>query len=371
MDDHSSEDAQSATQRPPSPQRPRRGAKPEGFYKAVNPLRPTMTSRSNILPKDKGKRKRAVSSLSGDEGGQGGSSSVSGDGMSGNGVGDDGTSGDGKGNDGIKAKGVSSKKVKPKKEPKELTPPSECEARSIKKDADLKITDPGPKMKAGETPRYYAKISREVEYIDSDKQPYDKPVEEDYRMPNHPPILLPAVDLGLLKTSECVHILPDREVVRFAMDPMVLPLLKQWAYLWLNPDKASEQFHKDMRRTFPMDGEHGKPWSAGVQLVADQAAHQASFDFSLAPLLYRMSSFAQRLVNANSAFFHRFSAYSLATDERHKFAARMLLVVWEDVETNHDGFFGILLKSELARPNRPELRKAYEGWYVVDERLFQ
>ena len=49
----------------------------------------------------------------------------------------------------------------------------------------------------------------------------------------------------------------------------------------------------------------------------------------------------------------------------------MLLVVWEDVETNHDGFFRILLKSELARPNRPELRKAYEGWYVVDERLFQ
>ena len=360
MDDHSSEDAQPTAQRPPSPQRPTRNIKPAGFYKPVNPLRPTMTSRSNILPKPKGKRERVDSSPSGDEGedevGQGGSSGTSG---SGNGQGDG------------EAEGGRKKKVKTKQEPRELTPLSDCEMRWIKKDPDLRITEAGPKMEAGDAPRYYAKISREIELRDSKKQPYDKTIEESYRMPSHPPILLPGVDLSLFRTADCVHVLPDRELVRFAMDPMVLPLLKQWAYLWLNPDKDSEQFRKDMQRTFSMEGENGKPWSVGVGLIADHAAHNVGFTFSLAPLLYRMSSFAQRLVNANGAFFDRFGAYSLATDERHKFAARMLLVVWEDLETDRNGFFGILLKGELARPNRPEMRKLYEGWYVVDERLFR
>lgn len=190
-------------------------------------------------------------------------------------------------------------------------------------------------------------------------------------MPKHPPVVLPGIDLSLLRTTDCLHIIPDREVVRFVMGPMVLPLLKQWAYMWLNPDNASKQFHKDMRRTFPMDGEYGKPWTNGVKLVAEHAAHQVGFAQNRAPLLYYMSSFAQRLVNANGPFFNTFSAYSRAVDERHKFAARLLLIVWEDVETNPNGFFRILLKSELARPNRPEVRQAYEGWYVVNERLFQ
>ena len=190
-------------------------------------------------------------------------------------------------------------------------------------------------------------------------------------MPNHPPILLPAVDMSLLQTRDCVHVLSDRELVRFAMNPLVLPLLKQWAYMWLNPDKESKQFHKDMQRTFPLEGDKGKPWKVGVQLVAEHAAHQTGFTQLLAPLLFSMSRFAQRLVNANGAFFNIFSAYSRATNEQHKFAARLLLIVWEDVEKNENGFFRILFKGELARPNRPEMRELYEGWYVVDERLFR
>jgi hypothetical protein len=122
-----------------------------------------------------------------------------------------------------------------------------------------------------------------------------------------------------------------------------------------------------MRRTFPMEGDYAKPWKVGVQLVAD---HEA-LTYHLAPLLYTMSRFAQRLVNANGAFFGAFSAYSRATNEPHKFAARMLLVVWEDVEKNPGGFFKILFKGELSRPNRPEMRDLYEAWYIVDERLFR
>jgi hypothetical protein len=223
-------------------------------------------------------------------------------------------------------------------------------------------------MEEGDAPRYYAKVSRVVEVSDANgKNPVDKTIEENYRMPNHPPVLLPEVDLSLLKTRDCTHIIPDRKIVRFAMEPGVLPLLKQWAYMWLNPDKESEQFHKDMRRTFPMEGEHGKPWKVGVSLVADQEG----LTYHLAPLLYSMSKFAQRLVNANGAFFNTFSAYSRATNEQHKFAARLLLIVWEDVEKHENGFFRILFKGELARPNRPEMRELYEGWYVVDERLFR
>jgi hypothetical protein len=398
MDDISSEDALAiaqATQRSPSPQRPRRGTKAPGFYKPVNPLRPVGRSRSNIMPKDKapkdkapkdkvpkdkdkGKRKRVGSPTSGDEDGQGehGGSSGSGNGED-NGNGKDG--GDGKDNgkgkgDGkssTKAKPTQAKKVKAKKEEeeevRERTPPSETEARPIQKDRDLKITGDGPKMEEGDAPRYYAKVSRVVEVSDyNGKNPVDKTIEENYRMPNHPPVLLPEVDLGLLKTRDCTHIIPDREIVRFAMEAGVLPLLKQWAYMWLNPDNESKQFHEDMQRTFSMDGEHGKPWKVGINLVAE---HEG-LTYHLAPLLYRMSKFAQRLVNANGAFFNTFSAYSRATNEQHKFAARLLLIVWEDVEKNENGFFRILFKGELARPNRPEMRELYEGWYVVDERLY-
>jgi hypothetical protein len=328
--------------------------------------------------KDKGKRKRVDSPTSGDEDGQGehGGSSGSGNGED-NGNGKDG--GDGKDNgkgkgDGkssTKAKPTQAKKVKAKKEEeeevRERTPPSETEARPIQKDRDLKITGDGPKMEEGDAPRYYAKVSRVVEVSDyNGKNPVDKTIEENYRMPNHPPVLLPEVDLGLLKTRDCTHIIPDREIVRFAMEAGVLPLLKQWAYMWLNPDNESKQFHEDMQRTFSMDGEHGKPWKVGINLVAE---HEG-LTYHLAPLLYRMSKFAQRLVNANGAFFNTFSAYSRATNEQHKFAARLLLIVWEDVEKNENGFFRILFKGELARPNRPEMRELYEGWYVVDERLY-
>lgn len=263
---------------------------------------------------------------------------------------------------------------KPKREHKDRTPPSDCEAREEKKDYDLKITEAVPKMKEGAVPRYYVKIVRDIEHVvgsGENREAIDKPVEESYRMPNHPPVILPAVDMSLLHTPDCTHILPDRELVRFAMEPAVLPLLKQWAYMWLNSDNESRRFHGYMQRTFPMEGPYGKPWEAGIRLVAEHAARRVGFTFNLAPLLYAMSSFARRLVNSNGAFFDSFSEYSRATDEPHKFAARLLLVVWEDVETNRNGFFRVLLKGELARPNRPEMREACEGWYIVDERLFQ
>lgn len=390
MDELSNEDAMAIAQLESQPQRPSRGVKPTGFYKPVNPFRePRMTSRSNMVPKnkvpkDKGKRKRAETPLSGDEGdesGQGEQGSSSGMGGKGDGKGDgdgggkDTDNGKGSGNAkrDNKAKPKGGKKVKPKEEaPRERTPPPECAMRSIKKDRDLKILDEGPKMEDGDAPRFYAKVSRVIEITDDNgKNGYDKVIEENYRMPNHPPRLLPEVDLSLLRTPDCVHILPDRELVRFAMDPAVLPLLKQWAYMWLNPDNESRQFRKDMRRTFPTQGNAGKPWKAGIQLVAKHAAHDTGFTFLLAPLLFRMSRFAQRLVNANGAFFNTFSAYSKAIDEPQKFAARLLLVVWNDVETDQDGFFRILFKGEISRPNRPEMREVYEAWYIVDERLYR
>lgn len=350
MDEPSSDDA------PPTPQyqpnRPSRGSKPAGFYRATKPLPPTASSKSDTMQRDTGKRKREDSPPNGDSGERGGS-------------------GDGKGNPEEEPKRKTVPKPKPKPKPKERTPPSDCEAREVKRDHDLKITEAVPKMQEGAVPRFYAKIVRDVERLDSKDEPFDKPIEESYRMPNHPPIILAAVDLSLLRTPDCTHILPDRELVRFAMDPAVLPLLKQWAYMWLNSDNESKKFHGYMKRTFPMEGPYGKPWEAGIRLIAEHAARGVGFTYTLAPLLYAMSSFARRLVNANGAFFDSFSEYSRATDEPHKFAARLLLIVWEDVEINRNGFFRVLLKGELARPNRPEMRTAYEGWYIVDERLFQ
>jgi hypothetical protein len=327
------------------------------------------TIQKNTIQRAKGKRKRVISdtkeSEEGEQGEQGDSI-----GMSGNG------NGNGNGNTAPRGEPTTKPKKKVKRE-RTPTPPYACELREEddKKDSDLRIIERGPKMEEGEASRYYAKVVRTVEhrvYNSAGKvlKYYPVQIEESYRMPDHAPVLLAAVDLSLFRTPDCTHIIPDRELVRFAMEPAVLPLLKRWAYMWLNPDEPSEQFHKDMLRTFPMEGDIRKPWTAGVRLIAEHAAYGAGFSFELAPLLYSMSSFARKLVNANGPFFGTFSAYSQASNEQYKFAARMLLVVWEDVEADPDGFFGALMKGELARPNRPEVRKLYEGWYVVNERLF-
>lgn len=212
-------DGPSSDEAPPTPQyqpnRPSRGSKPAGFYRATNTLPLMASSKSNTMQRDKGKRKRENSPPSGDEGERRGSGN-----------------GNGKGNSEEEPK---RKTVpKPKREPKDRTPPSDCEARDEKKDYDLKITEAAPKMGEGDVPRFYVKIVREIEHLvgpEGNKEAVDKPIEESYRMPNHPPIILPAVDLSLLRTPDCTHIIPDRELVRFAMDPAVLPLLKQWAYM--------------------------------------------------------------------------------------------------------------------------------------------
>lgn len=356
-------------------QRPSREAKPvgEGRLKLVVPRIPAKRSRNDDTHKNKGKRKRDDSSLGGIESGLGSGLGI---GVSGN------ESGKGKGEGNGSEDGGEEEeegenirrsiKREPTGDPKVRSPPSECRPRLIKKDHDVKITEGGPKMADGDAPRYYAKIVREIEIRnEGTKEPFPKYLEESFRMPNHPPILLALVDLSLFQTPDCVHRISNRELVRFALGPAVLPLLKQWAYMWLNPDDDSRAFLGYMRRTFPMAGEYGKPWKNGVKLVAEHAARQVGFNYQLAPLLYTMSSFAQRLVNANMAFFQAFGAYSQATDEVYKFAARMLLVVWEDLEADRNGFFGVLFKGELARAHRPEVRRAYEGWYVVDERMFQ
>jgi hypothetical protein len=373
-DNYSSDDARLADRFQPPPQRraavnkyygPRKDQYP-GYSSGSNTIHrdiiPRDTAPRDTIPRAKGKRKRVISDTEESEQGDGG-----------------GTSGNGNGNGDAEpqARSILRPKAKVKKE-RTPTPPYECELREEddKKDSDLKIVERGPKMEDSEASRYYAKVVRTVQHTEYTpdgkfKRSWDVQVEESYRMPGHSPVLLAAVDLSLFRTPDCTHSIPDRELVRFAMTPAVLPLLKRWAYMWLNPDKTSQQFHKDMRRTFPMEGNTGKPWTAGVRLIAEHAAYGTGFTFELAPLLYSMSSFARKLVNANGPFFEAFSTYSQASNERYKFAARMLLVVWEDLEDDRKGFFGALLEGELARPNRPEVRKVYEGWYVVNERLYR
>jgi hypothetical protein len=372
-DNYSSDDARLIDQFQPLPQRRAAANIKPGCYGPGKGLRLGHSSGSNTIQRDiiqrdtiqraKGKRKRVISDTEESESGEQGDSG--------------GTSGNGNGNSAPKGESSSKPKEKVKKE-RMPTPPYECELREEdgKKDSDFRIIERGPKMEEGEASRYYAKVVRTVEhrvYYPSGeiKEYYNVQIEESYRMPDHSPVLLAAVDLSQCRTPDCAHIIPDRELVRFAMEPAVLPLLKRWAYMWLNPDKTSKQFYKDMRRTFPMVGNIGKPWTAGVHLIAEHAAHGTGFTFELAPLLYGMSSFARKLVNANGPFFKTFSAYSQASNEQYKFAARLLLVVWEDVEADRGGFFGALMKGELARPNRPEVRKVYEGWYVVNERLYR
>lgn len=77
-----------------------------------------------------------------------------------------------------------------------------------------------------------------------------------------------------------------------------------------------------------------------------------------------MAQFAQEMIASNWQFCSTLSKHA---NEPELLAARLMLTVWEDVEENQDGFFRILLKSELARLHRPEVRKAFKQWYIIHD----
>jgi hypothetical protein len=331
-----------------APQRPSRITKPAaGFYKMRSALPPMVAPRRN-----KGKRKRATCSSDIDE--------------------------DSKNTNGDPDEAIGLRSTREAETYYPRTPPSDCVARLDKIDADLYLGGESPKMKLGQAPKFYAKIVRPIEgpFRDANGRSIDIPKEEVYRMPSHPPVRLAKLDLGLLRSPDCAHRVPNLELVRFIRRHTVLPLLKQWAYMWLNPEEPSEEFHKEMRRTFsmekPMKEDRRKTWIVAVRMIAVLAAGGGGFNFEEKPrLLHAMASFARKLVNANGVFFDSFSKFCWAVDEPYKFAARLLLLVWEDVERDQKGFFREILKGELAMPNLDHRRKAYEGWYYVDERLYE
>lgn len=244
--------------------------------------------------------------------------------------------------------------------------------------APLKINDGGPKMELGEYPRFYAKIIRRKGSEEWDPDygfASSKPEEEDFRLPNHKPIILPRVDLSILQCDLCTHQFSGVDLVRFAMSGRVLPLLKMWGCMWLNPDEKSEAFHEKMLAAFPSAQ---KPWNPQVDLIAKFAAQNAEFAIESAEVLYGAASLARKLVTTNEiandfTFFLKFSQKDRATDEPYKFAVRLLLAVWADVEKNENGFFTTLFRQEcgLSQPLRPEVRQLYEGWYMLDERMYQ
>lgn len=241
----------------------------------------------------------------------------------------------------------------------------------------LYIEDNGPEMKIGDHPRFYAKVIRRkgIEQKNAAGWKIPIPEEEDVRLPDHQPMLLPHVDLSILQCDFCTHKFSEIELVRFAMSARVLPLLKMWACMWLNPDEKSQDFYKEMRKAFPSAQ---KPWNVQVDLIADFAAQKAEFTMESAEVVYGPARLAWRLVNANSTvndfdFFLKFGGDDWAHNEPYKFATRLLLAVWDDVETKAKGFFRTLFRQEcqLSQGLRPEVRQLYECWYIVDERMYQ
>ncbi|KAM0713602.1 hypothetical protein Q7P37_010564 [Cladosporium fusiforme] len=249
-----------------------------------------------------------------------------------------------------------------------------------KEEKEVSIKDAGEKMKFGDHPRFYAKIVRrkgkEEEDADGEITGPPKAEEEDICLPSYPPILLPRVDVNILQCDFCVPRFSEFDLVRFAMSARVLPLLRMWAYMWLNPDGQSQEFHKKMLKAFPGNQ---KPWNSQVELIAGFAAKKKDSNIGSAELLYGAARIAWRLVNSNEAanddfgFFRKFGEKEKAANEPYKFATRLLLAVWEDVESNPDGFFRILFRDEckLSEGLRPEVRQLYECWYIIDEKAYQ
>lgn len=151
----------------------------------------------------------------------------------------------------------------------------ETEERHVEfasRDPDLKITERKRKMHLGDEPRFYAKIARskdEPVYDKTRKKWTSEPkaAEEVFRMPDHPPVILPRV--SRLQAPGSTHRLSERELVRLVVEsPTILPGLKMWAYMWLDADSASQRFYQKMRGTFPLHEDRGASWEKEIQAIA-------------------------------------------------------------------------------------------------------
>ncbi|GAB7361779.1 hypothetical protein MBLNU230_g1823t1 [Neophaeotheca triangularis] len=176
------------------------------------------------------------------------------------------------------------------------------------------------------------------------------------------PIILPRLNLVILKPSFPAHLnITDLDILNWLKSNQVLRLLKKWK------SKLEEQYELTVDAFLP--DESSTVWNKDEAIIANWAEHFALGNIKLSEddeSAERLSAFfAGRLANGSE----HFPPLSQLPQGSPRFlaCARVVLAAFADLMKYGDGFFAVLLESELVNPMRPQLRELWEAVYVVGE----
>ncbi|QIW96361.1 hypothetical protein AMS68_001879 [Peltaster fructicola] len=188
----------------------------------------------------------------------------------------------------------------------------------------------------------------------------NKPIRVD--LPDHAPIILPYLDLSLLRDSlETPTEVPDMTLLEWIKSNEVLPIVKAW---------YDDAYQNDVTRDFMHHsfGLAAFPWKNGrIQVLRCIAT--GSFDTYSLPHISRLARHARTLVKNNGVWFDdTFLKYELNDEDKHDLSIAVLLTAWLDLETQGTkGFFGILLEGPLAQSKNKLTRRVLDMWYILDQ----
>lgn len=185
------------------------------------------------------------------------------------------------------------------------------------------------------------------------------------------PLVLPPLDLSIILQPESTISFTRLSIIGFIRGVRILPVLKGWANVWNGSGEECQEARKKLDAGFPPKK---RPWAVKIARIAEHAAERAR-----AGKREKKHQISGVLIDCAVSIvkvkydgtFRLFSAYNLATNEHYKYAVRLLLTVLDDIRKNPAGFFGILLQSELAKPQRPEAREVFAACYPVDPKHYK
>ena len=217
----------------------------------------------------------------------------------------------------------------------------------------------------GEVEDDMAPIDRELARL---KQATGTKTKDKLWRKDHPKLSMPTTelarpDLTLLTSSfDGPFELSDEVILRWLRSEHVLPLLKQFKKDCLEDPEAYEAF---------LNHQEQADNTALVKQISHYARAYGDREVQLGQVnnvetLLLWARFTTRLANGNGGiggFFSQFSPCVMSSEEVSAACVKVLFLVEEELREDANGFFGLLLESELTGPMRPDVRKFWEAKY--------
>lgn len=189
---------------------------------------------------------------------------------------------------------------------------------------------------------------------------YPRPIK--VLLPDHPPIILPSLNISLVKDALGTVDKPsDLILLEWIKSNDVLPIIR----MWHDAVYAEPTNFQLMQHTF---GPWEYPWRHSRQQVLGLLSSEKLV--AAPPQHFAVTAkHANTIINNNQDWFEsNLDGYDFSDDQKHNLAVSVLLTTWHDLQTRGaEGFFGILLKSTIALPKADMARKVLDMWYIIDE----